>query len=278
MQMFDYKDNFLSIRAQAKLLGLCRSGLYYKHLLDADSEIANLIKEIYLDSDCRYGYRKVTASLHKQGFITNHKKVLRLMQDMSIQGLYPRKSKNTSLKNNGHQLYPYLLNDFIIQHPNQVWATDLTYIRVQGRFMYFMAIIDLHSRFIISSELSANMEVDFCVNVLNNALKVGVPQIFNTDQGSQFTSHTFINTLKDAQISISMDHKGRCFDNIFVERLWRTLKQEAIYYYRPETIRELEICLVNFVTWYNYKRLHQSLSYCTPASIYLGEKQITKAH
>lgn len=268
-QMLDPYDPQLSIRQQVSLLSLCRSSLYYKPLLSGIEEIANLIKDIYLWSDCRYGYRKITAALCHQGYPTNHKKVLRVMRDMEIQGLYPRKHKNTSLQAN-HKIYPYLLEGLKIDRPNQVWATDITYLALRDRFLYFIAIIDLYSRYIISYELSPNMEVGFCVESLKRALILAVPGIFNTDQGSQFTSDIFIEMLKQHNIQISMDHKGRCFDNIFVERLWRTLKQEAIYFYRPETVKELEGCLQKFVFWYNNQRLHQSLGYQTPASFYRG--------
>lgn len=265
--MLDPSYPKLSIRKQTAILNLCRSRFYYKNVIDNSSQTANLIKEIYLQSDCRYGYRKITASLAGRGHLINHKKVLKIMQNMGIQGVYPRKYKNTSLKEN-NSIYPYLLEGLEITKPNQVWATDITYIALQNRFMYFIAIIDLYSRYIVSYDLCATLEADFCIETLKIALKTAVPLIFNTDQGSQFTSLGFIEVLKLHSIEISMDHKGRCFDNIFVERLWRTLKQEAIYYYRPETVKDLRFCLNNFVSWYNHERLHQSLNYQTPASIY----------
>jgi putative transposase len=142
--------------------------------------------------------------------------------------------------------------------------------------MYFIAIIDIYSRYIVAHELSANLETSFCVSSLQTALRGAIPAIFNTDQGSQFTSEIFTQLLKENNIQISMDHKGRCFDNIYVERLWRTLKQEAVYYYRPETAKDLELCLNNFVYWYNNQRLHQSLNYQTPAIIYAGGMIIKK--
>jgi putative transposase len=271
MQMLQPHHPQLSIRRQVAILNLCRSALYYKPLLCEISEIANLIKEIYLDSDCRYGYRKITAALVHQGYTINHKKVLRLMQTMGIQGLYPRRFKNTSLKAN-NAIYPYLLEGLTIAQPNHVWATDITYIAIQNRFMYFIAIIDIYSRYIVAYELSGNLETGFCIDTLKVALTIAIPIIFNTDQGAQFTSLDFIQVLKQYNIQISMDHKGRCFDNIFVERLWRTVKQEAVYYYRPETVKDLEICLKNFVHWYNNHRLHQSLNYQTPAAVYGGKK------
>ncbi len=230
----------LSIRKQANLLNVPRTKLYYKPIMNDDSEIANLIREIYLSSDCRYGYRKVTAGLRHQGRAVNSKKVLSIMQEMGIQGIYPKKSICTSAKNNEHKIYPYLLADLEINKINQVWATDITYIKVNNKFTYFMAIIDLYSRYIISYALSHSLEAEFCIAILEEALNKGAPEIFNTDQGCQFTSNDFTSKLRDKDIHISMDHKGRCFDNIFVERLWRTLKQEVIYYYRPESIKSLE--------------------------------------
>lgn len=266
--MLKYKDPNFSLSAQCRLLGLCRSSLYYKPLINSDSELANLIKEIYLDSDCRYGYRKVTTALNEQYRLNvNHKRVLRVMQDMGIQGLYPRKYVNTTIKDS-YVVFPYLLGGLILQRPNQVWATDITYISLPGRFMYFIAIIDLFSRYIIAYELSSTLEATFCVTTLKAALTNATPDIFNTDQGSQFTSNDFVNTLHEAKVQISMAHKGRCFDNIYSERLWRTLKQEAIYYYRPETIIELEDRINEFVSWYNNERVHQALCYKTPKSVY----------
>lgn len=274
MNMIELNNKSLSISAQCKLLGLCRSSLYYTPLINSVSEIANLIKEIYLKSDCRYGYRKITAALQDDyKLIVNHKKVLKIMQDLNIQGLYPRKFINTTIKDS-HTIFPYLLNGVNIDHIDQVWATDITYIRLPSRFMYFIAIIDVYSRYIIAYDLSSNLEASFCVDTLQSALTKSTPEIFNTDQGSQFTSKDFIDTLCNHNVKISMDHKGRCFDNIFVERLWRTLKQEVIYYYRPETIIELEKYIHEFVSWYNEERKHQSLNYKTPKSIYMQENRL----
>jgi len=251
--MIDNESN-LSIRQQAWLLGLQRSKLYYKPIINEDSEIANLIRDIYLSSDCRYGYRKVTAALHNNGKVINNKKVLRIMREMGIEGLYPKRNIKTSTKNTEHRIYPYLLTDLEINRVNQVWATDITYIRMNGYFMYFIAIIDIHSRYILSYDLSNSLEAGFCLLALKEALISRVPEIFNSDQGCQFTSNEFVNELERRQIKISMDHTGRCFDNIFIERLWRTLKQEVIYYYRPETLKELEKHLQDFVIWYNNHR------------------------
>ena len=268
--MLDFDDCNLSIRKQVELLQIHRSSIYYKPVISDDTDIANMISEVYAKSDCRYGYRKISFVLNSLGVVVNDKKVLRLMQEMNIQGLYPRKFVNTTARDLAHKVYPYLLNGVEINKANQVWATDITYIRIMDRFMYFIAIIDLHSRYIIAYDLSHNLEAGFCITTLQEALTKGTPEIFNTDQGCQFTSEGFTQILILQGVQISMDHKGRCFDNIFVERLWRTLKQESIYYYRPETIQELELCLKNFVLWYNNERVHQSLKYKTPAAVYLG--------
>lgn len=250
------------------MLQVARSRLYYKPIINNDSEVANLINEIYLASDCRYGYRKITAEFKARNIEVNDKKILRIMQTMGLQGLYPKRKCNTSIKYKEHKIYPYLLEGLVINKANQVWATDITYIAIEGKFMYFIAILDLYSRYIIAYELSPYLEAGFCVHTLRTALKAQKPEIFNSDQGVQFTSNDFIKELSDHKIQISMDHKGRCFDNIFVERLWRTLKQEAIYYYRPTNIRDLEIVLKDFVSWYNNKRRHQSLQYKIPAEVY----------
>lgn len=266
--MLEFCSN-LSIRKQSELLMVPRTKVYYRNIINDETEIANSIMEIYLSSDCRYGYRKITATLQNQNLIINQKKVLRIMREMGIKGLYPKRKSNTTIRNNEHKVYPYLLTNLEINRVNQVWATDITYIKINNKFMYFMAIIDLHSRYIIAYGLSHSLEVEFCVAILEKALMCSTPEIFNTDQGSQYTSNDFTSKLKIKNIKISMDHKGRCFDNIFVERLWRTLKQEVIYYYQPEDITSLEKKIEEFVPWYNNQRVHQSLNYKTPAFMYL---------
>jgi putative transposase len=266
----------LSLRRQASLLNVSRSKFYHCPVVNDDTLLANAIREIYSESDCRYGYRKVHAALRQGGYIINHKRVAKLMSELGFAGLYPKKKCKTSIVNNTHKIYPYLLDKVEIVRKDQVWATDITYIRIADRFMYFTAIIDLYSRYIITHELSHTLENDTTIYALTQALQRGVPEIFNSDQGSQFTSNDFVQILASRGIKISMDHKGRCFDNIRVERLWRTLKQEAIYYYRPETIKDLELVLKQFVNWYNNKRIHQSLDYRVPADLYMeqGKKKV----
>ena len=244
--------------------------MYYKTIIDKDDEMANMIRDIYLESDCRYGYRKIGKELRFNNIKINFKKVLRIMRDIGLKGSYPRRNINTSKADKEHKIYPYLLESLCINRPNQVWATDITYINISGKFVYFIAIIDLHSRYILSKNLSTIMDAKFCIEALRKALEKNKPEIFNTDQGSQFTSEDFTSELRKADVKISMDHKGRCFDNIIIERFWRTLKQEAIYFYRPNNIEELELVLEDFIGWYNYKRRHQSLEYKMPAEIYYG--------
>lgn len=269
--MIEFNCANLNISKQAELLCLNRSSLYYKPRTCDDFELANKIHEIYLQSKCIYGYRKITAFLNISGMIINHKKVIRIMRQMKIKGLYPRKKINTTIANS-NQKFAYLLKDLIISFPNQVWATDITYIALPSGFIYLVAIIDLYSRYIIDHKIATNLDAEFCCKSLVEALQNATPQIFNSDQGSQFTSNEFIKILQDKKIKISMDGVGRCFDNIFVERFWRTVKQEDVYYQRYETVVEARRCLGEFVVWYNYERLHQSLDYKTPYQVYCGLK------
>ena len=265
---FDHAD--LAINAQASLLELNRSTIYHKHQPSNDTELANKIHEIYLKNRCIYGYRKITAALNILGVIVNRKKVARIMRKMKIVGLYPRKRINTTILN-PNQKFAYLLKELIISFPNQVWATDITYIALPSGFLYLVAIIDIYSRYILDHKIAVSLDAEFCCRCLADALKKECqPQIFNSDQGSQFTSNDFIEILQKNQIQISMDGKGRCFDNIFVERLWRTIKQEDVYYQRYETVAEAKKCLGEFILWYNYERLHQSLDYRTPNQVYRG--------
>lgn len=171
----------ISLRKQALLLNVSRSRVYYRPVINGDSEIANLISEIYLSSDCRYGYRKIAADLLNRDIVVNKKKVLRLMQEMGLEGLYPKRFVNTSIKNAQHKIYPYLLKDLDVNKQNQVWASDITYIKMDGYFMYFVAIIDLFSRYIISYNLSHSLELESCLLALSEALKVARPEIFNSD-------------------------------------------------------------------------------------------------
>jgi len=217
-----------------------------------------------------YGVRKITKQLQKDGEIVNHKRIHRLMRILGIEAIYPK--PNLSKNNFDHPVYPYLLKNRIIAAPNQVWGVDITYIRLQKDWLYLVAIIDWHSRYILSWELSDTMSVGFCCEALKKALLVGLPEIHNSDQGVQFTAEEYLSILKHyPTIGISMDHKGRCFDNIFTERLWRTVKYEEVYLKSYESPREARQSLQNYLHFYNNERLHQSLNYKTPSEIYFGK-------
>jgi putative transposase len=271
MLMIDPSFTDLSLNEQLDLLALNKSSYYYKSVADKekDHDIANHIYELWLKYPF-FGYRKITAVLRRKGLIINHKKVQRLMNQLSLAAIFP-KAKGNYKKINYNQLYPYLLKDLRIERINQVWTTDITYIRINEGFTYFLTIIDLYSRFILASYLSTNMEADFCIDTLKLALKGHIkPEIFNTDQGSQFTSNGWCDLLKENQIKISMDGKGRCFDNIFSERLWRTVKYEEVYLKSYDSFNSAREQLMAFVEFYNYQRPHQSLNYKTPAEIYFA--------
>jgi putative transposase len=218
-----------------------------------------------------YGSPKITAQLRRDGLIINHKKVERLMRVIGIQGIHPK--KNTSKASAQHVKYPYLLKNLTIIRPNQVWGTDITYIRACGIWFYLVAILDWFSRYVIAWQLSQTMTVDFCRRALTDALAVAVPEIHNSDQGSQFTSEEYIGMLQGhPEIQISMDGRGRCFDNIFTERLWRTVKYEEVYLREYRSYHEAYQSLKTYFTTYNTKRLHQSLDYQTPAEVYFGKR------
>lgn len=276
MQMIDQGFVELSLRDQFLLLSLNRSSFYYQKIAESehDQNIANKISELWLKYPF-YGYRKITAVLKREGILINHKKVLRLMQEMNLSAIFP-KANNNKWKKAEYNQYPYLLKDLAIDKANQVWATDITYIRLHEGFVYFLAIIDLHSRFILSSYLSTSLEAEFCIETLQKALKnYQYPEIFNTDQGSQFTSFDWCDLLKEKNIKISHDGKGRCFDNIINERLWRTVKYEEVYLKSYNSVNEARIELDKFVHFYNYERPHQSLSYKTPAEVYFNNGSLS---
>ncbi len=215
-----------------------------------------------------YGSRKMAAWLRSKGYPVNRKRVQRLMRLMGLEAIYQK--PQTSQSNPEHKKYPYLLRGLIVDKPNQVWSTDITYIRLERGFVYLSAIIDWHSRYVLSWRLSNTLDSAFCVEALKDALSKGKPEIFNTDQGVQFTSWDFISVLKAGEIQISMDGKGRALDNIFVERLWRSLKYEFVYLHEFKTIRELCQGLFEYFKFYNNERLHQSLGYAVPASVHIG--------
>jgi putative transposase len=213
-----------------------------------------------------YGSRKMTAFLRREGHRVNRKRVQGLMRQMGLEAIYPR--PRLSQAHPEHEIYPYLLRNVSLDRVDQVWAADITYIRVYRGFLYLVAIMDWVSRYVVSWELSPSLEVDFCLLALERAFQVGCPEIFNTDQGSQFTSKVFIQKLKEQQVQISMDGRGRVFDNIFTERLWRSLKYEEIYLKDYRGVPEAAEGIGQYFSLYNQERLHQSLNYRTPAEVY----------
>lgn len=263
-----YKD--LSIREQCEILDIGRSTLYYKQIPQADESIlANEIHEIWNEWPA-YGYRRITKELQKRDYVINHKKVLHMMQDMNIQALYPRPKTTT---NANHKIYPYLLKGLKIVHPNQVWATDITYIKMHDGFMYLVALIDWYSRFIIDWNFSNTLETRFCIEMLTRALEANnKPQILNTDQGCQYTSNVWTDLVEENGIKVSMDGAGRWIDNVIIERFWRTLKHEHVLLHEFESVGQARDSIGSFIKRYNYKRLHQSLNYRPPADLYFLSK------
>ena len=262
-------NNQIPICRQCELLGLSRSSLYYKPCRDTqyNEQLMKLIDEQYIETPF-YGIAKMTEWLARQGHCVNHKRVRRLMRQMGLEAIYPRRKRGLSLQDKQHKIYPYLLRDVQITRPDQVWSADITYVRMYRGWLYLVAVMDWFSRYVLSWELSVTLESEFCISALKHALSFGKPQIFNTDQGSQFTSNDFTDILKVADIQVSMDGKGRVFDNIFIERLWRTVKVEEVYLRDYETVTEAKYYLGRYFDLYNNKRLHQALGYRTPAEVY----------
>ncbi len=213
-----------------------------------------------------YGILKMTGYLRKRGYCVNHKRTARLMGLMGIQSVSPKPS--LSGKHPDHKIYPYLLRDMVVNRCNQVWCTDITYIRLKRGFLYLAAIMDWFSRYVIAWRLSNTLDVNFCLDMLHEALRKRRPEIFNSDQGVQFTSGSFTRILKDRDVKISMDGRGRCFDNIFIERLWRSVKYEEVYIYDYQNPREAYSGLDKYFRFYNHERMHKSLEYQTPSEVY----------
>jgi putative transposase len=258
----------ISIARQCELTGLSRSSFYYDPASESaeNIQLMRLIDEQFTRTPF-YGVRKMTAWLCKKTeSAINPKRVRRLMRLMGLETIYQK--PRLSVPALGHQIYPYLLRGLKVDGANHVWSTDITYIRLQGGFIYLVAIIDWFSRYVLSWEISTTMESDFCISALQRALYGQRPKIFNNDQGSQFTSNAFTGILKDHGILISMDGRGRALDNIFVERLWRSVKYEEVYLHDYETVPQAIERLRKYFLFYNGERLHQSLEYKTPETVY----------
>jgi putative transposase len=260
----EFEKPEIPISKQTELLSINRSSLYYRPVAISREELnlRHQIDEIYTQHPY-YGSRRIAVTLG-----VNRKKVQRLMREMGISAIYP--GPNLSRRNHKQSVYPYLLNNITASYPNHVWGIDITYIRLRHGWMYLVAIIDLYSRYIISWELSQTLEIDFVLTAVQRALSQGKPVIWNSDQGSHFTSPKYIELLKDANVQISMDGKGRATDNIFIERFWRSLKYENVYLRDYQTPREARIGITEYIRYYNDERPHQSIDYCTPSKLYLA--------
>jgi putative transposase len=266
--MIGKKDSELSVVKQSKLLGIHRSGVYYKPCLESpfNLDLMRVIDEQYLDKPF-YGVSRMTEHLKSMGYPVNIKRVRRLYRLMDLRAIFP--APKTTWADKKHKKYPYLLRDLVINRPNQVWASDITYIPMKHGFMYLVAIIDLYSRFVVNWGISNSLEADFCVEVLKEAInKYGKPEIFNTDQGVQFTCQEFIDVLENNEIRISMDGKGRAIDNIFIERLWRSVKYENVYLHAYTDGLDLYRGLNQYFGFYNYQRVHQGIDYKIPSQLF----------
>jgi putative transposase len=257
----------LSVRRQCQLLGLGRSSLYYEPAAEtADNlRLMRLLDQEYTAHPF-LGSRRLRAWLLQQGEAVNRKRVQRLLRLMGLEAIYPKPKLRAARA--GHRIYPYLLRNVSIQRPDQVWSTDITYVPLACGFMYLAAIIDWFSRYVLAWRLSNTLDGSFCLEMLEEALRRGRPEVFNTDQGVQFTAQAWTGRLESAGVAVSMDGKGRCLDNVFVERLWRSVKYEDIYVWRYEGVPELRQGLGRYFPYYNEERLHQALDYQTPAVVY----------
>lgn len=259
---------------QCELLSLNRSGVYYRpQAIDArELDIKRHIDEIYTASPF-YGIRRITAQLRHNGMLVNHKAVARHMHEMGLQAIYP--GPNLSKRAQQEAVYPYLLRGLSIQRPNQVWGVDITYIRLRSGWMYLFAVLDWYSRFVVSWTLDLTLEIGFVLEAMQVALATATPTICNSDQGSHFTSPQYTDLLLGAHVQISMDGKGRALDNIFTERLWRTVKYEEVYLKDYASPREARTQLGDYFVFYNTRRLHQALDYQTPISIYRQKGELS---
>ncbi len=271
--MIEKGNQEISVQRQCALLGQARSGYYYSPVgvSEKDLLLMRLLDEQYTRCPF-YGSRRLRDWLGDQGHWVGRDHVRRLMRLMGIEAIYPK--RRTSIPNREHRVYPYLLGGLNIVRPNQVWAVDITYIRLLRGFCYLVAIMDWFSRYVISWEVSVSLEVDFCLDALDEALSLGRPEIFNSDQGSQFTSEAFTTRLKEAGIRISMDGKGRVFDNILIERLWRSVKYEEVYLKDYEDVLVARDSLGKYFPFYNELRRHQGLKGFTPEEVYKGLAKI----
>ena len=266
-------QNKLSLRVCCDLLNINRSGLYYKPVASKDDDLCSKIWDIWLEHNNK-GWRSIQADLAEyHDLVVNHKRVKRLMRKLGIHGILPKKT--TSKSDKTHYKYPYLLKNMNIYRANQAWCSDISYVKLPQGHVYLVAIVDIYSRRILDYAISNTLEAEFCIRCLERCIqKYGAPVIFNTDQGVQYTSHEWINVLQRNNIIISMDGKGRWADNVWIERVWRTIKYECIFMYGIENLLELKAELNKYISYYNTRRLHSSLGYKAPTFYY--EVSVTK--
>jgi len=271
--LIDSGHSDLSIKRQCELIGLSRSSYYYdaQEETPLNLELMRLIDEQYIRTPF-YGVPRMTEWLKRLNYPVNPKRIRRLMRLMGLEAIYPK--PRLSNAHPEHRKYPYLLRNLKVLHPDQVWATDITYIRLNRGFAYLVAIIDWYSRYVVAWEMDITLETSFCLQALNRALSDGRCEIFNSDQGCQFTSEEFTGRLEQEGIRISMDGRGRVFDNIFVERLWRALKYEEVYLKTYFDVREARQEIDRYFKFYNQERLHQSLRYQTPSEVYHARRRV----
>lgn len=257
----------LPLGVQAELLNVSRASLYYQPLPPRPEEVAlkHRIDEIYTGCPF-YGSRKIAAVLAREGQPVNRKAVQRHMREMGIAGICP--GPNLSRRNNAHAVYPYLLRNLVVERPDHVWGIDITYVRLTGGWVYLVAVLDWYSRYVVSWEIDQTLELPFVLTCVERAMKEATPEIFNSDQGSHFTSEQYLEPLRTKGVQISMDGKGRALDNIFTERLWRSVKYEEVYLKSYETPREARVGLNGYLNFYNTERPHQALGYRTPKEVY----------
>jgi len=263
----------IPVSRQCELIGLSKAAYYYRPRPKGalNETLMRLLDEQYTKTPF-YGVPKMTEWLRTKGYKVNRKRVRRLMKILGLEAVYPKPWLSKPAKD--HRKYPYLLRDVVIERPDHVWSTDITYIRLKHGFIYLVAIMDWHSRYVLSWEVSTTLDAEFCIRALECALTLSSPDIFNSDQGSQFTSVEFTGRLTALGVNISMDGRGRALDNIFVERLWRTVKYEEVYLKSYETVKEARESIARYFHFYNTERLHEALDYRTPLEVYFGDGRL----
>jgi putative transposase len=265
--MVEWTEREMSITTQADLLSLNRTSLYYQAVEISTETVAlrHRIDEVYTAHPC-YGVRRITVHLQREGWVVNHKAVARHMRELGLAGICP--GPTLSKRTLAHAVYPYLLRKVTVAYPNHVWGIDITYIRLRGGWMYLVAVLDWFSRYVVSWALDLSLEMTVILEAVRAALGQAAPVIWNSDQGSHFTSPQYTHLLLDASVQISMDGRGRALDNVFTERLWRTIKYEEVYLHDYDTPRQARAGLTRYFTFYNHERPHQALAYRTPAEVY----------